>query len=46
MGPKFNGYILHSTGASNLELGFQYNFAKPTDKFIKNLIIDTENAIQ
>jgi len=46
MGPKFNRYILHSTGASNLELAFQYNFTKPTDKFIKNLIIDTENAIQ
>jgi hypothetical protein len=46
MGPKFNGYIPFSIGASDLELGFQYNFTKPTDKFIKNLIIDTENAIQ
>jgi len=46
VGPKFNRYILHSLGASDLELGFQYNFTKPTDKFIKNLIIDTKNAIQ
>jgi len=46
MGPKCNRYILQSIGASNLELGFQYNFTKPTDKYMKNLIIDTENAIQ
>jgi hypothetical protein len=30
---------------NTLALGFQYNFEKPTNQFITDLIIDTENAI-